>query len=88
MASLDEQLNWFKDFRSTTQFNRLKQRPIAYFCAEYALAQNIKTYSGGLGILAGDVVREVSDRQIPMVAVGLYYHHGYICGTKNVGGEI
>jgi len=81
-------LKWFEDFRSTNKFESLEERPIAYFCAEYALDQKIKTYSGGLGILAGDLIREVSDRQIPMVGIGLYYHHGYICGTKNVGGEI
>lgn len=88
MANIDEQLRWFENFRSTPQFERFKRRPIAYFCAEYALAENIPIYSGGLGILAGDVVREASDRQIPFVAIGLYYQEGYLCDKKDTGGEV
>lgn len=48
-------------------------RPIAYFCAEYALEANLPIYAGGLGILAGDFLREANDQQIPLVAVGLFY---------------
>jgi starch phosphorylase len=56
----------------------MKDRPIAYFCAEYALNDEIPTYAGGLGILAGDMLREAAEQKIPFVAVGLYYHDGYL----------
>ena len=73
----EDPISWFEHFRSTSQFLRLSERPIAYFCAEYALDPKMPQYAGGLGILAGDVVREAADRGLPMVAVGLYYHIGY-----------
>ncbi len=82
MATLQEYLAWFDDFRGTAQYTRFKQRPIAYFCAEYGLGDPLPTYAGGLGVLAGDVIREAGDRDIPMVAIGLYYHYGYSCGDE------
>jgi starch phosphorylase len=51
--------------------------PIAYFCAEYAVHVSLPVYSGGLGALAGDLVKEASDRALPFVAIGLMYHQGY-----------
>ncbi len=50
---------------------------IAYFSMEYGLHASLKIYSGGLGILAGDYLKEASDRNVPMVAVGLLYRYGY-----------
>ncbi|MCE2882740.1 MAG: alpha-glucan family phosphorylase [Planctomycetaceae bacterium] len=50
---------------------------IAYFCSEYATHESIQQYSGGLGVLAGDHLKSASDLGIPLVAVGLYYRHGY-----------
>jgi glycogen phosphorylase len=52
-------------------------RPAAYFCAEYAVHASLPIYSGGLGVLAGDVVKEASDMALPLVAVGLMYRQGY-----------
>jgi starch phosphorylase len=51
--------------------------PIAYFCAEFALHSSIATYSGGLGVLAGDHCKEASDLGVPLVGVGLLYVKGY-----------
>jgi glycogen phosphorylase len=51
--------------------------PVAYFCAEYAVHVSLPIYSGGLGALAGDVLKEASDRALPLVAVGLMYRRGY-----------
>jgi starch phosphorylase len=51
--------------------------PVAYFCAEYAVHVSLPIYSGGLGALAGDLVKEASDRALPMVAIGLLYRQGY-----------
>lgn len=53
-------------------------RPIAYFCAEYAVADKLQIYAGGLGVLAGDYVKEAADQDAPVVAVGLYYSEGFI----------
>ncbi|MFR9648979.1 MAG: alpha-glucan family phosphorylase [Rikenellaceae bacterium] len=50
---------------------------VAYFSMEYGLHASLKIYSGGLGILAGDYLKEASDRNVPMVAVGLLYRYGY-----------
>lgn len=48
-------------------------RPVAYFCAEYGLQANLPLYAGGLGVLAGDTVKEAADQNFPMVAIGLLY---------------
>jgi starch phosphorylase len=55
----------------------LLDRPIAYFSAEFALHRSIPVYSGGLGVLAGDLCKVASDLGVPVVAVGLFYHRGY-----------
>jgi starch phosphorylase len=52
-------------------------RPIAFFCAEYGLHVSLPIYAGGLGALAGDILKQASDRALPLVAVGLMYRHGY-----------
>jgi starch phosphorylase len=70
--------SWFKKFRTSPEYDLMSDRPIIYFCAEYALADMIPTYAGGLGVLAGDMLREAAEQKIPMKAVGLYYHEGYL----------
>ncbi len=52
-------------------------RAIAYFSAEFGVAQVLPNYSGGLGILAGDHLKSASDLGVPIVGVGLLYRHGY-----------
>jgi starch phosphorylase len=52
-------------------------RPVAFLCAEYGVHVSLPIYSGGLGALAGDLLKEASDRAVPMVAVGLMYRKGY-----------
>lgn len=54
-----------------------EDRPAAFFCAEYAIHKSLPVYSGGLGVLAGDILKEASDMGLPLVAVGLMYRHGY-----------
>ncbi|MEZ5583941.1 MAG: alpha-glucan family phosphorylase [Candidatus Competibacteraceae bacterium] len=51
--------------------------PVAFFCAEFGLHRSLPVYSGGLGALAGDIVKEASDRGLPMVGIGLLYRQGY-----------
>ena len=55
----------------------MSESPIAYFCSEYAIHESVQQYSGGLGVLAGDHLKSASDLGVPLVAVGLYYRHGY-----------
>jgi glycogen phosphorylase len=50
---------------------------IAFLCAEYGVHPSLPIYSGGLGALAGDILKEASDLHLPMVAVGLFYREGY-----------
>lgn len=50
---------------------------VSYFSMEYGLHSSLKIYSGGLGILAGDYLKEASDKNVPMAAVGLLYRYGY-----------
>jgi starch phosphorylase len=60
--------------------------PVAYLCAEYAVHVSLPIYSGGLGALAGDLVKEASDRALPFVAVGLLYRQGYFRQRIDLGG--
>lgn len=50
---------------------------VAYLCAEYGVHASLPIYSGGLGVLAGDTLKEASDQRLPMIAVGLLYRRGY-----------
>jgi starch phosphorylase len=61
--------------------------PVAYFCAEYGFHESLGIYSGGLGVLAGDHVKSVSDMALPFIAVGLLYKHGYFRQTIDADGH-
>jgi starch phosphorylase len=52
-------------------------RPVAYFCSEFGVHSSLPLYGGGLGVLAGDLLKAASDLAIPMVGVGLLYREGY-----------
>lgn len=60
---------------------------VAYFCMEYGLNQVLKIYSGGLGILAGDYIKEASDSNVDMCAVGFLYRYGYFTQTLSMDGQ-
>jgi starch phosphorylase len=62
------------------------QRSIAYFSMEIALEPRMPTYSGGLGILAGDTLRSAADLKIPMIAVTLLYRQGYFYQRLDASG--
>jgi glycogen phosphorylase len=53
------------------------ERPVAFLCSEYGVHVSLPIYSGGLGALAGDILKEASDLALPLVAVGLLYRNGY-----------
>jgi len=52
-------------------------RPIAYYCSEFAVHCSLPIYGGGLGVLAGDLLKAASDMALPMVGIGLLYREGY-----------
>jgi phosphorylase/glycogen(starch) synthase len=60
---------------------------IAYFSMEFGLHHSVKTYSGGLGILAGDYLKEASDSAVDMVGIGILYRYGYFDQILSVSGE-
>ena len=60
--------------------------PVAYFCMEIALDSSIPTYGGGLGVLAGDMLRSAADLEMPMVAVTLAHRKGYFKQHLDVEG--
>jgi glycogen phosphorylase/synthase len=60
---------------------------VAYLSMEYGLHHSLKLYSGGLGVLAGDYLKEASDRNVPIVAVGLFYRYGYFTQQLSSTGQ-
>lgn len=60
---------------------------ISYFCMEYGLHTSLKIYSGGLGILAGDYLKEASDKGTKMTGIGLLYRYGYFTQRLSTTGE-
>jgi starch phosphorylase len=69
----------FKDYLNTSKiYTDENTLPVAYFCAEFGLHHSIPIYSGGLGFLAGDILKEASDMNLPFVGVGFMYSNGYL----------
>lgn len=64
-----------------------KGAKIAYFSMEYGLDKSLKIYSGGLGVLAGDYLKEASDMMVPLTAVGLLYKYGYFTQVLSASGD-
>lgn len=60
---------------------------VSYFSMEYGLCNCLKIYSGGLGVLAGDYIKEASDSCVDMTAVGFLYRNGYFTQTLSVDGQ-
>ena len=72
----------YSDFRAYMDAPKDKSKPsIAYFSMEYGLTHILKIYSGGLGILAGDYIKEASDCNVDMTAIGFLYRYGYFTQT-------
>jgi glycogen phosphorylase len=62
------------------------ERPVAYFCAEYGLHCSLPLYGGGLGVLAGDLLKGASDMALPLVGVGMLYRQGYFHQRLDLSG--
>lgn len=65
----------------------LESPKISYFSMEYGLHDSLKIFSGGLGLLAGDYLKEASDMKVNLTAVGLLYRYGYFKQVLNLHGE-
>ncbi|HMO39401.1 MAG TPA: alpha-glucan family phosphorylase [Saprospiraceae bacterium] len=77
-----------KAFQAYINEQPAKDSPrIAYFCMEYGLHISLRLYSGGLGVLAGDYLKEASDLNVNMVAVGLLYRYGYFQQAISLHGD-
>ena len=78
----------YKKFRDYMDVEPDATRPsVAYFCMEYGINQVVKIYSGGLGMLAGDYMKEASDSNVNMCGVGFLYRYGYFKQTLSMGGQ-
>ena len=78
----------YKQFRTYMDVKPDTKRPsVAYFCMEYGLYHVLKIYSGGLGILAGDYMKEASDSNVDMCGVGFLYRYGYFTQTLSIDGQ-
>ena len=64
----------------------LRANPVAYFAAEFGLHESLPIYAGGLGVLAGDTLKDASDMGLPLVGVGLFYAKGYFNQTLDSRG--
>ena len=78
----------YDSFRKYMDVKPDSTRPsVAYFCMEYGIHSALKIYSGGLGMLAGDYVKEASDSNVDMCAVGFLYRFGYFTQSLSMEGE-
>ena len=78
----------YAKFRAYMDVKPDATRPsVAYFCMEYGLNQALKIYSGGLGMLAGDYLKEASDSNVDLCAVGFLYRFGYFTQSLSMDGQ-
>ena len=78
----------YANFRAYMDVKPDSNRPsVAYFCMEYGLTHVLKIYSGGLGILAGDYMKEASDSNVDMCGVGFLYRYGYFAQSLSMDGQ-
>ena len=85
MARIDSTYELYQEYMKKPLRKDLPS--VAYFCMEYGLCNALKIYSGGLGILAGDYVKEASDRCVNMTSVGFLYRYGYFTQTLSMDGQ-
>ncbi len=85
MADLESVYNTFQAYMAEKE--KQDETAIAYFSMEYGLHVSLKIYSGGLGILAGDYLKQASDSNKNFMAVGLLYRYGYFKQKITYGGD-
>ena len=85
MAEIKAVYSLFKDY---VDVKPDQTKPsVAYFSMEYGLTNVLKIYSGGLGVLAGDYLKEASDSNIDLTAVGFLYRYGYFTQSLSMDGQ-
>lgn len=85
LSKIDHAYKSFKDYMAVPYD---AERPsIAYFSMEYGMTHVLKIYSGGLGVLAGDYLKEASDSRVDMTAVGFLYRQGYFTQSLSMEGQ-
>jgi len=78
----------YDDFQAYMNAPKNEKAPsIAYFSMEYGLTEVLKIYSGGLGVLAGDYLKEASDCNVNLTAIGFLYRYGYFTQSLSVDGQ-
>ena len=85
MERINDVYKMFQDYMSVPM--RKDVPSVSYFSMEYGLCNCLKIYSGGLGVLAGDYIKEASDSCVDMTAVGFLYRYGYFTQTLSVDGQ-
>lgn len=85
LKRLNEVYNTFKEYMSAKPAQ--DQPSVSYFSMEFGLHNSLKIYSGGLGLLAGDYLKEASDYNYKLVGVGLLYRYGYFHQVISAGGD-
>ena len=85
LARMNRVINEFYTYMEKK--NERTEPSVAYFCMEYGIHSALKIYSGGLGMLAGDYVKEASDSNVDMCAIGFLYRFGYCTQTLSMDGQ-
>lgn len=85
LRKLDSVYASFETYMS--EKDKMQGPKVAYFSMEYGLDKSLKIYSGGLGILAGDYLKESSDKMVPITGVGLLYRYGYFTQKLSSHGD-
>jgi len=85
ISKMEEVYATFKSYMALSDQKPAYQ--VAYFSMEYGLHESVKIYSGGLGILAGDYLKQASDSNKNLVAVGLLYRYGYFKQSMSIFGD-
>ena len=85
MAEIQEVYAGFREYVDTKP--DATKPSVAYFSMEYGLTNVLKIYSGGLGVLAGDYLKEASDSNIDLTAVGFLYRYGYFTQSLSMDGQ-
>lgn len=85
MNRIDGVYRSFQDYMKQPMRNDIPS--VAYFSMEYGLCNCLKIYSGGLGVLAGDYIKQASDSRVNMTAVGFLYRYGYFTQSLSIDGQ-
>lgn len=85
LARIKEVYAMFKDYMKQPMDNKIPS--VSYFSMEYGLCNCLKIYSGGLGVLAGDYIKQASDSRVNMTAVGFLYKYGYFSQSLSIDGQ-